>query len=48
MRRYRKSIDENGVQNFLTEFLREQFKTFENVPEWVRNALIYANYLLEF
>lgn len=44
MKRLRSSIDANNVQNFLTEFISEQFPTSDLIPQWVKNALDYAGY----
>lgn len=44
MQRLRNSIDANEVQNFLTEFLNEQFSLSELIPQWIKNALDYAGY----
>nr|CAD2177261.1 unnamed protein product [Meloidogyne enterolobii] len=48
MRRLRKAINEKRLNEFLSEFLREQYKEMGNVPKWVRDALNHAGHNWEF
>lgn len=43
MRRIRKAIDANEVQEFLKEFLLEQFLD-GLIPQWVREAVAHLGY----
>ncbi|VDK87868.1 unnamed protein product [Litomosoides sigmodontis] len=43
MKRLRTAIDTNTVQEFLEEFLLEQFPD-GNIPQWVREAVAYMRY----
>jgi len=48
MRRLRKAINEKRLNEFLSEFLREQYKEMGNVPQWVRDALNHAGHNWHF
>lgn len=48
MKRLRKSIKEKRLSEFLIEFLQEQYKEVENVPQWVKDALNHAGYNWKF
>lgn len=43
MERLRTAIDTETVQEFLNEFLLEQFPD-GNIPQWVRDAVAYMRY----
>lgn len=43
MERLRTAIDTDTVQEFLKEFLLEQFSD-GNIPQWVREAVAYMRY----
>jgi hypothetical protein len=44
MKRIQTASDEGRVQEFLDEFLIEQFKTKDQVPDWVKDAMEYAGW----
>jgi hypothetical protein len=44
MKRIQTASDEGKIQEFLDEFLAEQFKTKDKIPDWVRNAVEYAGW----
>ncbi|KAI6175691.1 Queuine tRNA-ribosyltransferase domain containing protein [Aphelenchoides bicaudatus] len=44
MKRIQTASDEGKVQEFLDEFLIEQFKSKEKVPDWVKDAVEYAGW----
>ncbi|VDK41703.1 unnamed protein product [Anisakis simplex] len=43
MKRIREAISNDRVQEFLNEFLHEQYPDGD-IPEWIRNAAAYMNY----
>lgn len=45
MREVREAIKNNSVEQFLKEFLAEQFVN-EEIPQWVRDAVHYMGYKL--
>lgn len=45
MHRVRDAIENDCVEPFLREFLEEQFEQGE-VPNWVREAIAYMNYII--
>lgn len=47
MRRIREAIDNNSTESFLRTFLEEQFPQ-KNIPDWIKNALQYMNYNIEW
>ncbi|KAI1716600.1 queuine tRNA-ribosyltransferase domain-containing protein [Ditylenchus destructor] len=46
MRRLRMAIDEQKVEEFLHEFLKEQYGNPEKFPEWVKNVVKFLGYSL--
>ncbi|CAD5220700.1 unnamed protein product [Bursaphelenchus okinawaensis] len=44
MRRLRKACDDDKVQEFLDEFIVEQFKSASEAPNWVKEACEYAGF----
>jgi hypothetical protein len=44
MKRIQTAADENRVQDFVDEFLIEQFKTKDKIPAWVKEAIEYAGW----
>jgi queuine/archaeosine tRNA-ribosyltransferase len=48
MRLLRESINNKRFNEFLAEFMCEQYKKVENVPQWVKDALNYSGYDWQF
>ncbi|KAI1714474.1 queuine tRNA-ribosyltransferase domain-containing protein [Ditylenchus destructor] len=46
MRRLRTAVDEQKVEEFLHEFLREQYGNPEKFPAWVKNVVEFLGYSL--
>ena len=48
MRRLRKAINKKKLNEFLAEFLCEQYEKVERVPQWVKDALNHAGHNWQF
>ena len=48
MRRLRRAIQQEQLNEFLSGFLKEQFGDAQKVPNWVREAIQYAGYEWHF